>query len=145
MNILQHACLLAAFVVLVPTAHAAGSLEVEDAWIREAPPGATMLAGYATLKNRGDARLLVLLVESDAFEEGSMHETVLEGGVSKMRELERIEIEPGAQVRLEPGGKHLMLMQPRHAIVAGSSIGITFVMADNTRVEAPFVVRGIGP
>ena len=145
MNILQHACLLAAFVVLVPTAHAAGSLEVEDAWIREAPPGATMLAGYATLKNRGDARLLVLLVESDAFEEASMHETVLEGGVSKMRELERIEIEPGAQVRLEPGGKHLMLMQPRHAIVAGSSIGITFVMADNTRVEAPFVVRGIGP
>ena len=104
-----------------------------------------MLAGYATLKNRGDARLLVLLVESDAFEEGSMHETVLEGGVSKMRELERIEIAPGAEVRLEPGGKHLMLMQPRHAIVAGSSIGITFVMADNTRVEAPFVVRGIGP
>ena len=47
MNILQHACLLAAFVVLVPTAHAAGSLEVEDAWIREAPPGATMLSKKA--------------------------------------------------------------------------------------------------
>ena len=145
MNILQRSLLLTALLALAPIAQAAGTLEVEDAWIREAPPGATMLAGYATLKNRGDARLLVLLVLSDAFDAAAVHETVTGNGVSRMRELERIAIDPGTEVRLEPGGKHLMLMQPRQAIVAGASIDITFVMADNARVSAPFVVRGIGP
>ena len=145
MNIPQRILLFAALLAFVPFAQAAGTLEVEDAWIREAPPGATMLAGYATLKNRGDARLLVLLVESDAFDDAAVHETVIENGVSRIRGLERIEIASGAEVRLEPGGKHLMLMQPRQAIVAGASIDITFVMADNARVSAPFVVRGIGP
>src|SRR5690349_20517172 len=48
-------------------AHAGGKLGVFDAWIRAAPPGATMMAGYATLKNGGDAPLTVLTVQSDAF------------------------------------------------------------------------------
>ena len=48
-------------------AHAGGKLGVFDAWIRAAPPGATMMAGYATLKNTGDEPLTLLTVQSDAF------------------------------------------------------------------------------
>src|ERR1700722_9974612 len=36
-------------------AMAAGHLLVEGGWIRSAPPGAAMLAGYGTLHNIGDA------------------------------------------------------------------------------------------
>ena len=41
-------------------ARAEGKLGVFDAWIRQAPPGATMMAGYATLKNTGDMPVTVL-------------------------------------------------------------------------------------
>ena len=43
----------------VQTAAAAGRLEISHAWIRTAPPGAMMQAGYAILRNSGDAPLVI--------------------------------------------------------------------------------------
>ena len=121
-------------------AHAAGKLGVTDAWIRAAPPGARMLAGYATLKNGGDAALTILTVQSDAFRMTSLHETIVDNGVSKMRELHRLTIAPGATVALEPGGKHLMLMQPRQEIAVGEHVEVMFLLSDGARVETRFDV-----
>lgn len=119
---------------------AAGKLGVTDAWIRAAPPGANSVAGYATLKNTGDEPITVLTVQSDAFRMTSLHETVVDKGVSKMRELHRLKIAPGETVQLQPGGKHLMLMQPRHEIQIGDKVEMMFMLADGTRVETQFDV-----
>jgi periplasmic copper chaperone A len=124
----------------VRLAHAEGKLGVYDAWIRVAPPGAHMQAGYVTLKNTGDAPISVLTVQSDAFRTSSIHETVIEREVSKMRELPRVDLAPGVTIELKPGGAHLMLGEPRHPIVAGDKIPIVFLLADGTRVEANFEV-----
>lgn len=121
-------------------AHAGGKLGVFDAWIRAAPPGATMMAGYATLKNSGDGPLTLLTVQSDAFRLTSLHETIVDRDVSKMREIHRLVVEPGEEVRLTPGGKHLMLMQPRHAITVGEKVQVVFLLADGTRIETYFDV-----
>ncbi len=120
--------------------HAAGKLGVTDAWIRLAPPGASMMAGYATLSNTGDAPVTVLTVQSDAFRMASLHETIDDKGVSKMREIHRLVVAPGATVALQPGGRHLMLMQPRHDIVAGEKVEVMFLLNDGTRVETYFDV-----
>jgi periplasmic copper chaperone A len=122
------------------TAHAEGKLGVYDAWIRNAPPGAHMMAGYATLKNTGDAPISVLTVQSDAFRQASIHETVVERDVSRMRELPRIDLAAGSEVALKPGGAHLMLSDPRHAIVAGEKVRVIFLLADGTRLETYFDV-----
>jgi len=121
-------------------AHAEGSFGVFDAWIRQAPPGATMLAGYATLKNSGDAPITVLTVQSDAFRMTSLHETIVANDVAKMREVHRLVVPPGGEVRMEPGGRHLMLMQPRHEIVVGDKIEVVFLLLDGTRVQTYFNV-----
>ena len=121
-------------------AHAAGKLGVTDAWIRAAPPGARMMAGYATLKNSGDAPLTILTVQSDAFRMTSLHETIVDNGVSKMRELHRLTIAPGATVALQPGGKHLMLMQPRQEIAVGEHVEVMFLLSDGARLKTRFDV-----
>lgn len=128
------------FLVATPSAHAQGKLSVYDAWIRKAPPGVSMMAGYATLKNEGDAPIKVLTVQSDAFRQSSIHETVVERGVSKMRELPRIDMAAGATVEMKPGGAHLMLSEPRHPILVGDKVHMVFLLADGTRVEAYFDV-----
>jgi hypothetical protein len=43
-----------------------------------------------------------------------------------MRPAGRLEIPPGKEVRLEPGGMHIMLMQLRQPLQEGESIPITF-------------------
>lgn len=134
--------LVAAAAVLgsVPSARANGKLTVYDAWIRKAPPGVSMMAGYATLKNEGDAPVKVLTVQSDAFRQSSIHETVVERGVSKMRELPRVDLAPGATIEMKPGGAHLMLLEPRHPILVGDKVHMVFLLADGTRVETYFDV-----
>jgi copper(I)-binding protein len=119
-----------------------GKLAVTDAWIRIGPPGAAMVAGYATLKNDGDAPLSVLTVQSDAFRDASIHETVIQDDVARMRELHRLNLEPGEMVKLEPGGRHLMLMQPRHEIGVGENVEVTFLLRDGQRVDSRFEVVG---
>lgn len=121
-------------------AQADGKLGIYDAWIRAAPPGATMMAGYATLKNEGDESLIVLTVQSDAFRMTSLHETIVNEGVVKMRDIHRLVIAPGQSVQLEPGGRHLMLMQPRQAVAIGEKVAIRFMLADGQRIDTRFEV-----
>lgn len=131
---------LALFFAAVGTVHAEGRLAVHDAWIRAMPPGATMAAGYATLSNDGDAPVTILTAQSDAFRSTTLHETIVSGDVSKMRETHRLVVAPGATVKLEPGGRHLMLMSPRHDVVAGDKVGVTFLLRDGKRVDTYFDV-----
>jgi copper(I)-binding protein len=142
MHFLRGLLRLAAAVILFATAsaHAEGKLSVFDAWIRAAPPDARMLAGYATLKNTGDTPIKLLTVQSDAFRQSSIHETVIEHDVTKMRELPRLDLAPGATIEMKPGGRHLMLLDPRHPIVAGDKIHMVFLLMDGTRVETYFDV-----
>jgi copper(I)-binding protein len=132
------------FAVMLLTAcgaaHAEGKLGVYDAWIRAAPPDSRLLAGYATLKNTGDAPIKVLTVQTDAFRQSSIHETVVDRGVSRMRELPRLDLDPGASIEMKPGGRHLMLSEPRRPIVVGDKVEMVFLLTDGTRVQTYFDV-----
>ncbi len=123
------------------TVEAAGHLVVEDAWIRTAPPAAAMRAGYATLRNAGDAPLVVRGATSEVFGGVSIHATVIENGMARMRELPQILLAAGESVSLEPGGKHLMLMRPVRELEAGAKLVIRFEIEDGSSAEAEFVVR----
>jgi hypothetical protein len=137
-------CLLA-LIALPPCAAAGSKLDVNDAWIRSAPPGTAMLAGYAILHNTGDAPVVVRGASSDAFAAVSMHESIESGGVEHMRPLEEITIAPHARVMLAPGGKHLMLMRPTRPLAAGASLKIHFATNDAAGADAEFVVRDEAP
>jgi len=122
------------------SAHSEGRLAVHDAWVRAMPPGAPMAAGYATLSNDGDAPVTILTAQSDSYRNVTLHETLVSGDVAKMREIHRLVVAPGATIKLEPGGRHLMLMSPRHDVVAGDKVGITFLLRDGKRVDTYFDV-----
>lgn len=122
-------------------ASAAGRLEIAQAWIREAPPGAMMLAGYAVLRNTGDAAVTITGADSDAFGNVSLHESIEENGVERMRPVGRLQIPPGASVTLAPGGKHLMLMRPAHPLKSGDAVRIRIVAGPGQGASAEFTVR----
>lgn len=141
MKSLQRLITILALFCLAPAAIAAEQIGVSNAWIPQAPPGATMLAGYLTIKNNRDTVVNVLAAQSDLFDTVSVHQTVIENGVARMRELHSLEIAPGQEVKFAPGGMHLMLMQPRKDISPGDRIEITLMFSDGTRVPAMFDVR----
>ena len=75
-------------------------------------PGMTMSAGYLTLTNNTAETITISHVTSPEFGNVELHETIIEDGIARMAELDHLDIAAGASVVLEPGGKHLMLMQP---------------------------------
>ena len=131
--------------VSADSAMAAGKLAIEQSWIRAAPPGAMMLAGYAVLHNTGDEQLTVTGASSTDFAEVSLHESVAENGVERMRPLGDVSMAPGASVAFIPGGKHFMLMRPKRKLDAGAVVEVHISTASGEGTTAKFRVEEESP
>lgn len=129
---------------LCGAAQAAG-LEVADAWIRSAPPGMDMLAGYARLSNPGRAERVVVGFDSPAFAAVELHRTTIEDGISRMRPVPRLRIPAGGEVVLQPGGLHLMLISPIHPVAEGERVPVRILFEDGEMVEVEFPVAATPP
>ncbi|MCC7461495.1 MAG: copper chaperone PCu(A)C [Gammaproteobacteria bacterium] len=132
---------IAVSVSMVAGMATACDLRVESAWIRAAPPQAPALAGYATLVNSGTRPHRIVAAESNAAGVIMFHESLLQGGVAMMRELQEIAVPAGGRSELAPGGRHLMLMALRSALQPGDHVTITLTDETGCRVAGDFVVR----
>lgn len=87
-------------------------LVASDVDVTRPMPGMKMSAGYFVLTNNTDTEIRITGVTSPQFAAVEIHETKIEDGVARMRELEALVVPPRGSVTLERGGKHLMLMRP---------------------------------
>jgi copper(I)-binding protein len=120
--------------------HAEGSaVSVSDAYARAIPPGQPNSAVFLTLNNpSGQPRALVAAASpvADAVE---LHTHIEEGGMMRMRRVERIEIPAGATVNLKPGGLHVMLIGLKENLQPGGQVDLTLTFDDGaqTQIQAP--------
>ena len=118
---------------------------LESAWVRAAPPGATMLAGYARVRNDCATPATIVGAESQDFASAMVHVTSVEGDVGRMRESGELVVAAKGSLVLAPGGTHVMLMGPKRALPEGSRARIRLVLADGRKVFAEFEVRREAP
>lgn len=86
-------------------------LVAADIIVTRPMPGRSMSAAYLSLQNNTDRSISITRVTSTEYASVELHETTIEDGVARMRPLPRLEIPAGGTIRLERGGKHLMLMR----------------------------------
>nr|VFK14513.1 MAG: hypothetical protein BECKLFY1418C_GA0070996_100914 [Candidatus Kentron sp. LFY] len=116
-------------------------ITITDPWIREAPPGANALAGYMLLRNRSDTDINLVNAEGPDFDTIMFHETITRSGMATMVHLEQIRIPGQKQIAFQPGGMHLMLMQPKRNLTVGDESTIILTFAGGKEVIAEFKVR----
>lgn len=116
----------------------AASVTVADQWIKAAPGGMTALFG--TLKNAAARDVTVVSASSPAAGMVELHEVVSEGGANTMRPKQGGFLIPadGTHV-LAPGGDHLMLMDIKQPLQAGSDVGVTLTFEDGSTL--PFTAQ----
>jgi hypothetical protein len=114
---------------------------IEQAWIRAAPPGATVLAAYATLRNPCAQAVEVAEVSAADFGMAMIHATTVENGMSRMRAMGSLAIPANGEAVLAPGGSHIMLMQPKHELHVGDKARLSLKLSDSRILTANFVVR----
>lgn len=118
-----------------------GNVSVDDAWIREAPPGAPVMAGYGEFSNDSDDTIELLTANSASFSRIEFHETRLANGQMKMEKLETLQIPPASKLTLAPSGKHMMLFNPKKSLKAGDKIQIGFACKESKSFTVDFEVR----
>lgn len=123
----------------------AGDILVRDAWMRATPPGAPVAAGYLTLHNTGDAPERLLSVRSSAAREVQIHDVQNEGGIARMRPVTGgLAIDPDATVVLQPGGLHLMFLDPVRPLAEGDTVTATLHFERAGPVGVMLSVRAAG-
>lgn len=122
---------------------AESTLSVRDAWIREAPPAASVLAGYMVIENQGAESRELITAESAAFRAIELHRSVVEGGVARMARQDTLSIPAGGKLALQPGGYHLMLMAPQKPLRAGDEATVTLGFDNGERLAVTMRVRKV--
>lgn len=121
-------------------AHAApAAIAVEDGWIREAPPGATVLGAYMTLRNRTRHDDRLLGVATPAAGRVEVHRMEVRAGVMRMRPAPALIVPARGATVLKPMGTHMMLMQLKRPLKAGMRVPVTlrFERAGTIECELP--------
>ncbi len=119
-SVFQTLLVLCLFTTTVTAEQA--SVSVSDAWVREAPPTARVMAGYMILHNSANNTQSLVQVNSPQFDHVEIHDIVMQEGVARMVKQERLVIPAAGSVELKPGSYHLMLMQPQRPLKAGDSV-----------------------
>jgi protein SCO1/2 len=120
---------------------AGDAVSVGDAWIRETPPGMSMMAGYMELQNNAARPQVLVAASSSGFESVMIHRTIVKDGMAGMAHASQIELAPKASMHFAPGGYHLMLMNPKRALRAGDPVIINLEFRGGLVLPVAFEVR----
>lgn len=113
----------------------------ERGWIRAAPPGATMLAGYGELRNPCAKAFAVTGLRGRDFVMAMVHETRVDKGVSRMRHAKSTPLPARGTLRLAPGGHHFMLMHPKRPLPEGTLVKLDLQLADGRSLPIELKVQ----
>ena len=122
-----------------------GALEIDHPWSRAVPKGATVAAGYVTIRNTGAEPDRLVSGSSPVAGKFEFHEMSMDKGVMRMRPLSGgLEIKPGQTVELKPQSIHIMMTGLRQPIEKGKPFKGSLVFEKAGAVEVDFTVEGVG-
>lgn len=151
-RILLHAGLLAcALVAVLSTSrgHAhdfrAGEIAIDHPWTRAVGASAPTAAGYMVLRNAGTTPDSLVSATTPMARAVEAHQMSMIDGIMRMRPRpEGILLPPGESVRLEPGGLHLMLIDPVGGLAQGTRVPVTLRFERAGKVAVELAVEAAG-
>ncbi|MGB2692081.1 MAG: copper chaperone PCu(A)C [Thermodesulfobacteriota bacterium] len=132
------------FFTLAQFSYADDNIVINDAWVREVPPGSSVSAVYMTIENKGVLDQLVS-ISSEIAETAELHTSkVDENGVATMEMIKVLNLPSDSTVKLEPGGMHIMLIDLKESLVGKEAVNIKLVFdkAGIVVVEVPVKKTG---
>lgn len=118
-------------------------VEVESAVVQlPAVPGRPG-AAYFRLTTNNDPTKLVS-VSSPSIDRIELHETVMDGGVARMREAQDLVFAPDEALTFERGGRHAMLFGIDPALKAGDKVPLTLTFEPMKPVTVEADVQAFG-
>lgn len=117
----------AAFVIgACAPALAADAVNVSKPWVRATVAGQSVAGAYMDITAKTNAALVS--VASPVAAKAELHVMTMDGGVMKMRPLDKLDLPAGKTVNLKPGGYHVMLIDIKRELKAGERVALTLTV-----------------
>jgi len=129
--------LLAAGIVLAQSA--AAQVSVTDAWVRGTVAGQKATGAFMQLKSPADTALVD--AASPVAKIVEIHEMKVEGGMMKMRAIDKLSLPAGKAVELKPGGYHVMLMDLVQPLKEGDTVPLKLTFEDKAGKKQTLEVK----
>lgn len=108
-------------------------IKVTDVWAKPTVPGQKVAGAYCDIVSAAPAALVK--AESPVAKVVELHTMKMEGEVMTMRAMPKIDLPAGKEVKLEPGGLHLMLVDIKQPLKVGEKIPLTLVIEVGGKTE----------
>jgi hypothetical protein len=119
--------LLTALGLVLATA-ASAQVSVTDPWVRGTVAGQKATGAFMQLKSPADTALVD--AASPVAKIVEIHEMKMEGGMMKMRAVDKLPLPAGKAVELKPGGYHVMLMDLVQPLKEGDTVPLKLSFED---------------
>jgi uncharacterized protein YcnI/copper(I)-binding protein len=121
------------------------TISILQPWARATPPGAKVAGGYLKIENRGATTDRLVSASSDIAGVVEIHEMAMDGGVMKMRALEKgLDLKAASTTELKPGGYHIMFIDLKRPLKEGDTVRGELVFEKAGRVPIEYKVMAIG-
>ena len=135
MRINYLSCLVAVGLWLLSGAVLAQAIDgvaIDGAYVRAVPPGQSNSAAFMKISNKGAAAHALVGGSTPAAKAVELHTHTMDGGMMRMRQVEKIDLPAGETVSLQPGGLHMMLIGLQQKLVPMESIPVTLRFEDGS-------------
>lgn len=116
------------------------TLSVSDCWIRSLPRPVPS-AAYFVVRNKGTSQEALARLTVAGFDEVSLHQTINQGGMSKMAAVENVRIPKGDELKFQPGSYHAMLTAPNRTVAIGDMVDAEFIFDSGEKAVVPCEVK----
>lgn len=123
---------------------APSTIHVENAWARATPARAKTGAAYVAVINNGGIADRLLSATTPLAQEIQFHRETEDNGISRMRELRTVEIDPGVTVLFKPGDMHMMMVGLKQPLKKGETFPLTLTFEKAGKIDVTVSVAKVG-
>lgn len=116
-------------------------LEIDDAWIAEAPPVSKVMAAYMEIENETRQDRQAVAMQCKEFERAEFHRTVDKDGMASMEHQQVLNIAANSELELAPGGYHIMLFTPARPFKAGDKTDCSMEFDNGTSISFELEIK----
>jgi copper(I)-binding protein len=116
-------------------------LLVTGAWARATNAGMPMGVVYLTIRNVGSREDTLESAHTPVAGRVEFHRTIIDHGMARMRPANDLRIAPGSTLEAGPGGLHLMLVELKAPLAAGTTVPLTLRFKLAGELTVPVNVR----
>lgn len=142
MRLISAALVMGLSAPVLAQQYKAGALRIDQPVLRVASPVSKTGAGYMTITNRGTVPDRLLSVATAQSNRADLHGTINQGGIMQMRSAAGgVPVPAGGEVRLAPGGLHVMFIGLKAPVPPGRMIRARLIFARAGTVDVAFKVE----